>query len=73
MSANGSKDDYLNRVADKVAIGNVDFRIDCYNEIIELQAVDIMKDNLTPNSWSLQMKDRTNPILAGIQHYTDNW
>ena len=26
-----------------------------------------------PNSWSLQMKDGTTPILVGIQQQIDNW
>ena len=67
------KRDFLNHVADKVAIGNVDFGIDCLYELIELQAEDIMKDLILPNSWHLQMKDRTTPILAGIQQEIENW
>ena len=57
MSANWSRDDCLDHFADKVAIVNVDFDIDCRYELIELQAEDIVKDLLTPDSWSLHMKD----------------
>ena len=53
MSAIGSRDDCLNHVADKVAIGNVDFDINCQYELIELQAEDIIKDLILSNSWSL--------------------
>ena len=63
----------MNNVADKVAIGNVDFDIDCQYEFIEVQAEDIMKDLLTPNSWSLNLKDGTTPLLAGLQQQSDNW
>ena len=30
-----------------------------------------MKDLLIPNSWSLQMKEETNPVLAGLQYQID--
>ena len=73
MSANWSRDDCLNHVADKVAMEKEDFDIDCQHELIELQAEDIMKDLMQPNSWSQQMKDGTTPILAGIQQQIDNW
>ena len=73
MSANWSKDDCLNHIADKVVIGNVDFDIDCQYELIELQAEDIMKDLILPNSWSLQNKSGTTPILVGMQKQIDNW
>ena len=72
MSANWSRDDCLNHVADKVAIGNVDVDIDCQNELIELQAEDIMKGLIVPNRLILQMKDDTTPILAGIQQQIKN-
>ena len=55
MPAYWSRDDCLNHVADEVAIGNVDFDIDCKYGLIELQAEEIMKDLLIPNSWSVQM------------------
>ena len=71
MSANWSRDDCLNHVADKVTIGNVDFDIDCQYELIELQAE--MMDLIQPNSWSLQMKDGSTPILASFQQQIDNW
>ena len=67
MSADWSRDDCLNHVADKVVIGNVDFDKEYQYELIELQVENIMKDLILPNSWSLQMKDGTTPILAGIQ------
>ena len=73
FDANWSRDDCLNHVADKFATGNVEFDIDCQYELRVLQAEDITKDLILPNSWSLQMKDGTNPILAGIQHQIDNW
>ena len=60
-------------VADKIATRNVEFDIDCKYKHIELQAEGIMKDLIFPDSWSLQMKDKTTPILAGLQHQIDNW
>ena len=71
MSANWSRYDCLNHVADKAAIGNVDFDIDCQYELIELQAENIMTDLILPNSWSLQMKDGTTFILVRIQQQFD--
>ena len=73
MSANWSREDYLNHVADKVAIGNVNFDIDCQFKLIEFQEEDLMKDLILPNNWNLQMKDGTTPILAGIQQQIDYW
>ena len=67
MSANWSRYDCLNRVADKIATSKVDYDIDCQYEIIELQAEDIIRDLIIPNSWSLQMKDGTTTLLAGLQ------
>ena len=73
MSANWSRDDCLNQVAAKVAIGKVNFDIDCQYKLIELQEEDIMKNLIQSNSWSLQMKDGSTPILADIQQQIDNW
>ena len=73
MSANWSRDDCPKHVANKIATGKVDFDIDCQYELIELQAKDIKKDLIIPNSWSLQMKDGTTPISAGLQQKIDNW
>ena len=53
MSATWLRDDCLNHIADKAALGKVDVDIDCQYKIIELQAEDIMKDIILPNSWSL--------------------
>ena len=50
----------------------INFDIDCQHELIELQAEEIMKDLIQPNSWSLQIKDGSTPILAGIQQQIDN-
>ena len=66
MSVNWSRDDCLNHVADTVAIGNVDFDIDCQYELIHHKGPE------QPNSWSLQMKDGTTSILAGIQQQVGN-
>ena len=65
MSTNWSRDDCLNHVADKVAVGKADLDIDCQH--------DIMNDLIQPNSWKLQMKDGTTPILAGIQQQIEDW
>ena len=67
MSANGSRADCLYHVADKIAIGNVDFDIGCKYELIKLQAEDIMKDLIAPDSWNMQVQDGTTPILAGLE------
>ena len=50
MSVNWSRDNCLNHVADKAAIGKVNFDIDYQHQLIELQAEDIMKDPIQPNS-----------------------
>ena len=68
MSTKWSKDDCLNHVADKIAIGNVDFDIDCQYEHIELQAEDIMKDIIIPDGWCLQMKDSTPSYWQETSH-----
>ena len=73
LSSNWSRNDRLKHVADKIATGNVEFDIDYQYELMELKAEDIMKDLLIPNGWSLQMKDGTNSIPAGIQHQIDTW
>ena len=61
MSANRSRDDCLNHVADKITTGQINLDIDCQYELKELQAEDIMKDLILPNSLSLQMKDANYP------------
>ena len=73
MSANWSRDDCRNHVADKMATGQEDYGIDCQYELKELQAEDIMKDLIKPSSWRLHMKDGTTSISAGIQQQIDNW
>ena len=72
MPANWSRDDCLNHVADKIPIGNVDSGINCQYELIELQAEAIMKDLIIPNSWYLQMKEGTTPIMADFQQQIEN-
>ena len=67
MSANWSRDDCLNTVADRVAGGRVDFDIDCQYEFVQVQAEDVMDSLVLPHSWRLDTKDRTSPILAGLQ------
>ena len=53
MSVKWSRDDCLNHVADKVAMGRLDFVIDCQYQHIDLEAEDIIKDQIQPNSWNL--------------------
>ena len=67
MAANWARDERLSHVTDKVAMGKVDFDIDCQNQLIELRVEDVMKDLIQPNSGNLQTKDGTTPILAGLQ------
>ena len=66
MSANWSRDDCLNHVADRVAGELTDFDIDCQYNFIQLQAEDLMVSLVLPNSWTLNMKDGSTPILAGL-------
>ena len=73
MSANLSRGDCLNHVADGVAGGLTDFDIDCQYNVIQLPAKDIMKSLVLPNSLALNMKDGSTPILAGLQQQIDNW
>ena len=73
MSANCSRDDCLNHVVDRVAGGLTDFDIDCQYNFIKLQAEDIMKSLVLPDSWTLNMKEGSTPILSGFQQQIDNW
>ena len=72
ISANRSRDDCLNHVADRVAGGLTDFDIDCQCNFIQLKSEDIMESLVPLNSWVLNMKDGSTPILAGLQQEIDN-
>ena len=71
MSANWSRDDCLNRVADRVAEGQVDFDIDCKYESLQVQAKNVMNSLVLPHSWMLNMKDETTPYTG--RPSTANW
>ena len=65
MSANRSRDDCFNHVADRVAVGLVDFDIHCKYELVQVQAEDVMNSLVLPHNWRLGMKDGTTPLQAG--------
>ena len=73
MLANWSRDDCLNHIADRVAGGLKDFDIDCQRNFIQLQEEDIMESLISPNSWTLNMKDGSTQLLAGLQQQIGNW
>ena len=50
MSANWSRDDCLNHVADRVPGGLTNFDIDYKYNFIQLQAVDIMESLILPKN-----------------------
>ena len=67
------RDDCQNHVADRVAVGQVNFDIDCQFEFRLIQAEDIMHALNTAQSLRLRMKYEPTPILAGVQHQIGNW
>ena len=66
-------DDCLNHVADRVAEGLTYSDIDCQYNLIQLHVEDITESLMVPNSWTLNMKDRTTTILAGLLQEVANW
>ena len=73
LSANWSRDDCLNHVADRIAGGTMDFDIDCEYEHYGISATEIMNGLKINYAWSMQAKNGTTPNLAGLQHDIDNW
>ena len=73
LSANWPRNDCLNHIADRVEGGLTNFDIDCQYNFIQLKAEDIMESLILQNSWTLNMKDGSTPILAGLKQQIVNW